>query len=75
MVWTASDWAIWIRRRASRFGGTGPRYLRHPEAKAMVSFAQALFDATDGVIATGAAHFEQLCEAARLLPGWDRSVP
>jgi len=58
-----------------RLGDLDPRYLRHPEAKAMVPFAQALFDATDGVIATGPAHFEQLCEAARLLPGWDRSAP
>lgn len=41
----------------------------------MVPFAQALFDATDGVIATGPAHFEQVLEAARLLPGWDRSAP
>lgn len=67
MDWTASGWVTWIRRRASRFGGTGPRYLRHPESKAMVPFAQALFDATDGVIATGPAHFEQLMAAANRL--------
>jgi hypothetical protein len=43
-----------------RLGDLDPRYLRHPEAKDMVTFAQALFDATDGVIATGPAHFEEL---------------
>lgn len=64
MAWTACDWATWIRRRASRFGATGPRYLRHPESSGMVPFAQALFDATDGVIATGPAHFEQLIVVA-----------
>lgn len=58
-----------------RLGDLDPRYLRHPESKDMVPFAQALFDATDGVTATGPAHFEQLCEAARLLPGWDQSAP
>jgi len=58
-----------------RLGDLDPRYLRHPESKGMVPFTQALFDATDGVIATGPPHFEQLCEAARLLPGWDRSAP
>ena len=31
----------------------------------MVPFAQALFDATNGVIATGPAHFEQLLAAAQ----------
>lgn len=43
-----------------RLGDLDPRYLRHPESKGMVRFAQALFDATDGVIATGPAHFEEL---------------
>jgi hypothetical protein len=33
----------------------------------MVPFAQALLDATDGVIATGPAHFEQLMVAANRL--------
>lgn len=58
-----------------RLGDLDPRYLRHPESKGMVAFAQALFDATDRVIATGPVHFEQVLEAARLLPGWDRSAP
>ena len=30
----------------------------------MVPFAQALFDATDGVMQTGPAHFEQLMAVA-----------
>jgi hypothetical protein len=50
-----------------RLGDLDPRYLRNPEAKPMVQFAQALFDATDGVIATGPAHFEQLLAAAKRL--------
>jgi hypothetical protein len=50
-----------------RLGDLDPRYLRNAEAKAMVPFAQALFDATDGVIATGPAHFEQLLVAANRL--------
>jgi hypothetical protein len=50
-----------------RLGDLDPRYLRNAEAKAMVPFAQALFDATDGVIATGPAHFEQLMAAAQNL--------
>ena len=50
-----------------RLGDLDPRYLRNPEAKAMVPFAQALFDATDGVIATGPAHFEELMVAAKRL--------
>ena len=50
-----------------RLGDLDPRYLRHPESKGMVPFAQALFDATDGVIATGPAHFEELMVAATRL--------
>ena len=50
-----------------RLGDLDPRYLRNPEAKAMVPFAQALFDATDGIIATGPAHFEELLAAATRL--------
>lgn len=50
-----------------RLGDLDPRYLRHPESKAMVPFAQALFDATDGVIDTGPAHFEELLVAAKRL--------
>lgn len=50
-----------------RLGDLDPRYLRHPESKGMVPFAQALFDATDGVIPTGSAHFEELIMAAKRL--------
>jgi hypothetical protein len=49
-----------------RLGDLDPRYLRHPEAKGMVPFAQALFDATDGIVPTGTAHFSMILEAARL---------
>jgi len=49
-----------------RLGDLDPRYLRHPEAKGMVPFAQALFDATDGIVPTGAAHFSMILDAARL---------
>lgn len=50
-----------------RLGDLDSRYLRNAEAKTMVPFAQALFDATDGVIPTGPAHFEQLLAAANRL--------
>jgi len=50
-----------------RLGDLEPRYLRNPEATAMVPFAQALFDATDRVIETGPAHFEELMAAANRL--------
>ena len=46
-----------------RLGDLDPQRLRHPEAKAMVSFAQKLFDTTNGVVATGPAHFERVWEA------------
>lgn len=47
-----------------RLGDLDPRYPRHPEARGMVPFAQALFDATDGVIPTGLAHFPELLAVA-----------
>lgn len=50
-----------------RLGDLDVRYLRHPEAKAMVGFAQALFDTTNGRVATGAAHFEEVWAAAKKL--------
>lgn len=43
-----------------RFGDLVPRRLRYPEARGMVTFAQALFDSTDGVVATGETHFQQV---------------
>lgn len=52
-----------------RLGDLDVRYLRHPEAKTMVRFAQALFDVTDGVVGVGDRHFEELWrEAQRLAP-------
>jgi hypothetical protein len=50
-----------------RLGDLDPRYLRNTEATAMVPFAQALFDATDGVIPGGPAHFEQVLAAAAII--------
>jgi len=47
-----------------RIGDLDPRYLRNPEAQTMVDFAERLFAATDGVIAPGDDHFEQLWPAA-----------
>ena len=43
-----------------RLGDLDPRYLRNVEARGMVPFAQALFDDTDGRVATGDDHFEHL---------------
>ena len=43
-----------------RLGDLDPRYLRNAEAQSMAGFAQALFDATDGVVATGDDHFAAL---------------
>lgn len=50
-----------------RLGDLDPSRLRHPEAREMVPFAQALFDRTDGVVATGRDHFAAVCGTARLL--------
>ena len=45
-----------------------PRYLRNPEARTMVGFAEALFSETNGCPADGDNHFVQLWpEAVRLL--------
>ena len=43
-----------------RLGDLEPRYLRHTETKQMIPFAQALFDATDGLVETGPGHFEAI---------------
>ncbi len=55
-----------------RLGDLDPRYLRSPEARGMVPFAQELFDTTDRVVATGLAHFEQIWEAACRLQARNR---
>jgi len=52
-----------------RLGDLDPDYLRHPEAKSMLAFAQALFDHTDGIIATGETHFQQVWDVSRDLIG------
>jgi hypothetical protein len=45
-----------------------PRYLRNPQAREMVGFAEALFGETDGIVPIGQAHFPQLwLEATRVL--------
>lgn len=51
-----------------RLGDLDPRYLRNPEARAMVGFAEALFSQTDGIVPNGVRHFEALWpEALRLM--------
>jgi hypothetical protein len=53
-----------------RLGDLDVRYLRNPEARTMVGFAQALFDETNGVVPTGDDHFARLWpEAMRLEEG------
>jgi hypothetical protein len=47
-----------------RLGDLDSRYLRHPESKQMIPFAQALFDGTDGLIDTGQGHFELIWKHA-----------
>jgi hypothetical protein len=50
-----------------RLGDLDPRYLRNVDAQSMAGFAQALFDRTDGVVATGDDHFAALWpEAVRI---------
>lgn len=50
-----------------RLGDLDPAYLRNPQAREMVAFAEALFDETDGIVATGPAHFAVLWpEALRI---------
>jgi hypothetical protein len=43
-----------------RLGDLDPRYLRNLEAHRMVTSAQTLFTQTDGIIPTGADHFDVL---------------
>ena len=51
-----------------RLGDLDARYLRNPQAREMVGYAEALFHATDGRIAVGPDHFAALWpEAARVL--------
>jgi hypothetical protein len=51
-----------------RLGDLDPAYLRNPEARDMVNFAEALFAHTDSLVPTGDDHFAQLWpEALRLI--------
>ncbi len=43
-----------------RLGDLDARYLRHAEARAMIGFAERLYQATDGRIAPGPDHFARL---------------
>ena len=50
-----------------RLGDLDAQYLRNPQAREMVGFAEALFNATNGRIAVGPDHFAALWpEAARM---------
>ena len=50
-----------------RLGDLDARYLRHPQSRGMIPFAQSLFDGTDGLIDLGPSHFELIWNAAVLL--------
>lgn len=51
-----------------RRGDLDPRYLRNPQAREMVGFAEGLFRDTDGRVPTGSGHFSALWpEAVRIL--------
>ena len=47
-----------------RLGDLDPRYLRNPEARGMIAFAEALFKETDSVVKNGERHFEDLWPVA-----------
>jgi hypothetical protein len=50
-----------------RLGDLDPNYLRNPQAREMIAFAEALFQETDGIVPIGHAHFAVLWpEAAKL---------
>ena len=50
-----------------RLGDLDLRYLRNPQAREMVAFAEALFEETNGIVPVGSAHFERLWpEATRI---------
>lgn len=51
-----------------RLGDLDSRYLRNPQARDMIRFAEALFEETDGIVPIGPTHFAALWpEATRLL--------
>lgn len=45
-----------------RLGDLDPRYLRYPQAREMIPFAQVLFATTDGVVDVGPNHFALIWE-------------
>ena len=47
-----------------RLGDLDPRYLRNPEARGMIAFAEALFKETDNIVENGERHFEVLWPVA-----------
>jgi len=49
-----------------RLGDLNPRYLRNPEAREMIAFAEALFVETDRVLDNGEPHFEDLADSMPL---------
>ena len=53
-----------------RLGDLDPTYLRHPEAREMVRFAERLYRETDGKIRPSRDYFERLWPiVGRLLAG------
>lgn len=52
-----------------RLGDLDSRYLRNPEARGMIAFAEALFEQTDGIVENGERHFEDLWPVATRILG------
>ena len=48
-----------------RFGDLDPKYLRLPESKQMIGFAQQLFDATEGKVTEGEELWAEVTEIAQ----------
>jgi hypothetical protein len=56
-----------------RLGDLDPRYLRNPEPRGMIAFAEALFEQTDRIVLNGERHFEDRWPIAlRLARGTQR---
>ena len=50
-----------------RLGDLDPRYLRHPETRGMIAFADELFLRTDGKVPTGPGHFAEVGKISNLV--------
>jgi hypothetical protein len=50
-----------------RLGDLDPKFLRLPQSKPMMSFAQQLFDATDGKVPEGEDHWADVTQIAETL--------